>query len=352
MVDPKDGPADNGPGKPKEPESKQAKGGRARARKLSKSERSEIARKGGAARAGWPQATHAGPLVIGGIELDCAVLDDGSAVISETKLMEHLGMYRSGALSTRRVADDSGVVVPLHLAYKNLEPFVRMHFGAKPYEQLKYRTKQGSLAHAIRAEDLPKLCEVWLDARNAGVLGPRQQQIAEVADILIRGFAHVGVVALVHEATGFQYDRQREYLQELLKDILSDNLRRWVKTFPSRYFKELCRLRGVPYRADMRLPMYFGTLTNDIVYKRLAPGVLKELQDRNPRLEGGRKNKHHQWLSEDVGHPKLLQHLGLAVGLMTVSEDYDAFSRLLNKAAPHWVEPLPLFAESPNEDGD
>jgi hypothetical protein len=167
------------------------------------------------------------------------------------------------------------------------------------------------------------------------VLGPRQLEIAERADILIRGFAHVGIVALVDEATGFQYARQRDALEKMLEEYLSAELRRWVRTFPSEYFKELCRLRRVQFRPDMRLPQYFGHLTNDIVYNRLHPRVLKELKERSIDDDGKRgSNKLHQWLSEEKGHPKLIQHLGLAIGYMRISSDYEQFHELLDRGAP------------------
>ncbi len=329
--------------------SKQSKGGTARAKKLTKKQRSESAQKAASARWEWPQATHEGELDINGVLLNCAVLDDGTAVISETKLMRHMGMYRSGALSTRREKDATGATKPLHLAFKNLTPYVKRHFGSD-METLKYRTQRGNVAHGIKADNLPKLCEVWLDARKDNVLGPRQEQIAEFADVLIRSFAHVGIVALVHEATGYQYDRQRDALERLLEEIISEKLRRWVKTFPSSYFKELCRLRNVPYRADMRLPQYFGHLTNNIVWKRLAPGVLKRLEDLNPRAESGhRKTKHFQWLDEAAGDPRLYRHLGAVVGLMRISSDYDQFIGHLNTVAPVHEE-LPLFKGLEDED--
>lgn len=329
---------------------KQSKGGKARAEKLSPEERAAAAKKASAARWNWPAATHDGPLQVGDLVLDCAVLEDGTRVIAQTKFMDAMGIYYSGWLAKARSEDESTADLPLHLPFKKLKPFVERHFGTLQIEVVNYRTKGGSVAKGIRAEILPKICEVWLDARNAGVLkGIRQLQIAEKAEILIRGFAHVGIVALVDEATGYQYDRQRDALQELLDEILSESLRRWVKTFPNAYFRELCRLKGVAYRGDMRLPPYFGHLTNDIVYKRLAPGVLKELQSRNPRGEGRRKAKHHQWLSEDVGHPKLLQHLGAVVGLMKISDSWDVFKERLDMVAPV-MEECPLFAELQNED--
>ena len=82
--------------------------------------------------------------------------------------MEAMGMYRSGALSTRREHDDDGARTPLHLAYKNLKPFADKHLNGVHASPLKYRTKKGGIGHGIRAEMLPKVCEIWLDARNAG----------------------------------------------------------------------------------------------------------------------------------------------------------------------------------------
>ncbi len=329
-------------------ESKQSKGGRARAQRLSKAERSEIARKAAGARWELPAATHDGVLTIGDIEFDCAVLDDGTRLISETRFMETMGMYRSGALSTRR---DPGAQQPLYLAYKNLQPYVEKHLGPV-HELLAYRTKRGAVARGIKAEILPKVCEVWLDARMDKVLGPRQGLIADKAEMLLRGLAAVGIVALIDEATGFQYERDRRALEEYLAEFLSEELRRWVRTFPKDYFRELCRLKNIAYRADMKLPQYVGKLTNDIVYKRLGPHVLERLRERNPRNESGRRPaKHHQWLSEDVGNPQLLQHLGLVIGLMKVSKtgDWEGFMELLNKAAPPYTD-LGMFKHLDNGD--
>jgi hypothetical protein len=45
------------------------------------------------------------------------------------------------------------------------------------------------------------------------------------------------------------------------------------------YYREMFRLRGLSYpEATVQRPQYFGKLTNDIVCKRIAPGVLDELK--------------------------------------------------------------------------
>ena len=92
-----------------------------------------------------------------------------------------------------------------------------------------------------------------------------------------------------------------------------------------------------------RRPKHFGHLTNDIVYKRLAPGVLEELRRLTPKTKSGhRKHKYFQRLTDDVGHPKLREHLASVITLMRVSSDWATFYKLLNKALPKYKD-MPLF---------
>jgi hypothetical protein len=63
-----------------------------------------------------------------------------------------------------------------------------------------------------------------------------------------------------------------------------------VRTFPADYFKHLCRLRHVELRPDTKLPQYFGHLTNNLIYRCLAPRLLKKLQERREE-RGSKSNK-------------------------------------------------------------
>jgi hypothetical protein len=281
-----------------------------------------------------PKVSHSGPLKIGDIEFDCAVLDDGTRVISETKFMEAMGMYRSGAVSVRR--KEASAPIPLFIAHKNLKPFVEKHLGGVHFELLPYRTERGSPGRGIPAELLPKVCEVWMDANKAGVLGSRQILIAEKAEILFRSFAHVGIVALVDEATGYQYIRDRDALQAILDAYLRKELAAWAKRFPDEFYEQMFRLRGWQWKGmKINRPQVVGKYTNDLVYERLAPGILNELQERNPKVSRGeRQSKHHQWLTEDVGHPALAQHLYGLIGFMRASDNWEQFYRLVQRAYP------------------
>jgi len=61
----------------------------------------------------------------------------------------------------------------------------------------------------FEAELIPDICEVWLRARDAGVLNGKQKQTAKKAEIIMRSLSKVGIAALIDEATGFQYDRKK-----------------------------------------------------------------------------------------------------------------------------------------------
>ncbi len=324
-------------------ESKQSKGGKARAKKLGSAERTEIARLAATTR--WAKegkamikATHEGELRIGDMEIPCAVLEDRRRVLTQSGFMIVLGRARQ---AKGRAYYNGDVNLPVFLTAKNLKPFVPQALLVTS-SQIKFFTLGGKKAFGYSAELLPLVCGVFLDAKAAGVLAHNQEHIAEQALMLVRGLASTGIIALVDEATGYQYDRPRRDLEEYLSRFLADELRRWVRTFPSDYFKHLCRLRNVELRPDMKLPKFFGHLTNNLIYRRIAPGLLRRLKSR--RAERGKpSNKQFQWLSDDVGLRSLLVHLGTVVGLMKIHSDYDKFVEQLDAVAPIYPATPGLF---------
>jgi len=278
-------------------------------------------------------------LKLGNTVIPCAVLEDGTRVLTQAEFMLALGR-NPRPMGTRGVEFEH---VPAILRGKALKPFIDQELldSSRP---VKFIPQQGGFALGFRAEILPKVCDVYLKARENSTLPHNQQHIARQAEILIRGLAHVGIIAMVDEATGFQDDRARDALAKILEAFVAKELRKWVRTFPLEYYRELCRLRGVPFPTEsFKLPGYFGHLTNDLVYARLAPGVLKTLRDKNPTVSPGRrKHKHFQWLTEDVGDPHLREHLWSVVTLMKASDDWDQFHAMAERALPRYSE-LPLL---------
>ncbi len=63
-------------------------------------------------------------------------------------------------------------------------------------------------------------------------LGERGERAAERRAILQHGFATVGIIALVDEATGYQDFRARDTLTKILERFAANEIRLWVKTYP------------------------------------------------------------------------------------------------------------------------
>ena len=189
-----------------------------------------------------------------------------------------------------------------------------------------------------------------MDANRANVLGRRQKLIAERAEILLRGLAHVGIIALIDEATGYQTIRDREALQAILDAYLRKELAAWAKRFPDEFYEQMFRLRGWRWKGmKVNRPQVVGKYTTDLVYERLAPGILEELESKNPKNVRGRRDaKHHQWLTENVVHPALAQHLYALIGFMRASATWKNFYDMVQRAFPKKGEvPFLPFAEKP-----
>lgn len=311
-------------------------GGKARAATLAPQRRSEIARTAATAR--WSEPTKEAvcgspdkPLLIGDMEIECYVLDDGTRVLTQAAFLTALGRHRRA----KGFRDERVEGLPPILQAKAIQPFLPPGIGSKA-KSITFRLPQGGRASGYNAELLPDVCETYLAARAAGALPYNQQHVAQAAEILVRGLARVGIIALVDEATGYQDMRTKNALAKILEEFIDKELQPYLKTFPDDFYKEMFRLRGLSYSADsVSRPQYFGLLANDVVYKRLAPGVLDELKKQQEKGATGRgKHKLFQRLTQNVGYPKLREHLGSVTTLMKLSKDWDDFKIKLDMVHP------------------
>jgi hypothetical protein len=194
----------------------------------------------------------------------------------------------------------------------------------------------GGNALGIDAMLVPRICEVLLDAHKNGALRQRQKYLVDTAEILMRGFARVGIIALIDEATGYQAERDRNELHKILAAYISEELLPWAKRFPNEFYQHMFRLKGWQYSPIMgKRPREAGKITNKIVYEKLPPGILDELRRKNPVVSNWqRQYKHHQFLTEDIGHPHLQKHLVAVTTLMRASKTWKQFEELLESAFP------------------
>lgn len=312
-----------------------ARGGVARAASLSKEERSAIARRASAAR--WnkdgPKATHEGTVSLGNTGIPCAVLDDERRVLTQSGFMKALGRARQ---AKGRQYYKGDVNLPAFLTAQNLKPFISKALEVTS-SQIEFRTTTGQKAFGYSADLLPEVCDVFIQAERSGSLARNQRHIADQAHLIMKGLAHVGIAGLVDEATGYQEVRNKQALQAILDSFLRKELAAWAKRFPDEFYEQIFRLRGWEWKGrGVNPPQVVAHYTKDLVYHRLAPGLLEELERRNPIEGGRRRTPHTRWLTEDIGNPALSQHLHALIALQRVANDgdWEGFMAMVNRALP------------------
>jgi P63C domain len=270
------------------------------------------------------------PLKIGNVEIPCYVLEDDRRVLVQGGMIEALGISHGGS------GGKGGDRLAKFTHQDRLKAFLDNEILERTDTPIYFRTTSGTLAYGYDAEVLAKICFGVLDAAKEGKLQRQQEHIVKQCEILVRGFAIVGINALVDEATGYQQVRSRLALQAILDRFLRKELAAWAKRFPDEFYEEMFRLKNWQWRGmKVNRPSIVGKYTNDLVYERLAPELLIELEKLNPKGEkGSRKAKHHQWLTEDVGHPVLAQHLYAIIGFMRAASTWEQFHRMVERAFP------------------
>jgi P63C domain len=283
-------------------ESPQSKGGKARVDATTAEQRKEIGRTGGNAR--WdktlPTVLLGGKLILGGVEVDCYVTEDGERLIAGRGMQDVLKLVDIESPSKQK----SGSRMTRLLNNEKLKPMIYKDKSLGHFEPKKCRF-QGRLIAGHNAEMLIDICEGMLEARNSKDINltARQELIAAQCELILRGLAKTGIVALIDEATGYQNFRPADSLRTYFDIILRKDLAVWVKRFPDEYYENIYKLKGWDWQGMSKNRFsVVGKYTNDLLYGRIIPGLTEEFEKRNPKnIKGVRKHKHHQMLNDDAG---------------------------------------------------
>ncbi len=292
-------------------------------------------------------ANYEGSIEIGNVEINCVVLEDGRRVLSTTGITNALGS-RSGSLRQKleKQKKEGRAPLPVFVAPENLKPFISEALIEGLSIPIQYRKGKDTktIHEGFNAELLPEICNVWLEARRNGELLKSQESRADKAELLMRSLASVGIIALVDEATGYQYDRKHDALRVLLSKYIEEGLQRWLKTFPDDFFLELDRLYGNEKTTSQKRPQYYGNFINKYVYNPIENGFVKsKLNELNITNEGKRKARFHQWLTEE-GRTVLVHQIGRVQGLMEDCPNIDKFKNKAEKRKKVSIAPY-LFDE-------
>ena len=278
------------------------------------------------------KATHEGEIDINGFKIKSYNLEDGQRVLSRIDFLRALG--RTGKAKGGRMYDEE-FKLPVFLTANNIKPFISSELEENSAPII-FKDLQGTQSIGYKAELLPFVCYVFIDANESNVLHKNQQHIAERSKILVRGFATIGIIALIDEATGYQYAREKNELQKILKAYISEELLPWHKRFPDEFYREIFRLNNWEFTVAQikkaERPAIIGKWTKKYIYSVLPPGVLEALLNLTPRDNKGKlRSKLHQHLSREDGIEHLNKQIISVVTLMNVSDSWKQFERLWNK---------------------
>lgn len=274
------------------------------------------------------------PLKIGNLELPCYVLEDGTRVFSGRGMQKAIGSTSTSGTWLSRFVETS----PIHelldeirtgettSLYKMQHPlrFTRKGAGGSQLDTYGYE-----------ATLLIDLCDVIIKAGEKGYNISKQYIVN--ANIIIRAVAKTGIIALVDEVTGYDKakERAKNALQQFLNQFIQEEAAKWVKTFNDQFFEDIYKMRNWTWTKTSQRPGVIGQWITDIVYDRLGP-IVPKLEQLNPKNEhGNRSHKHHQFLSREIGLPKLKEHLAAVHAIAVISNyNWDKFMLNLDKAFP------------------
>lgn len=277
-----------------------------------------------------PKATHGGNLNIKGFNIECYNLDTGERVLSRIGFLKALG--RTGKAKGGRKYDEE-FQTPVFLTASNIKPLLNEELieNSKP---IIFNDLKGNQIIGYKAALLPQVANVFSKAYLRNNLKSSQIHIGEQSEILVDALLNTSIIALVDEATGYQYEREKDELQKILAAYISKELLPWQKRFPDEFYKEIFRLNGWDFtvKGINQRPGVIGKWTNSLIYRQLPKGVLAELRNKTPKNETGKLTKKlHQSLTSDIGHPHLEKQLTSVVTLMNISKDWKEFMKYFNK---------------------
>lgn len=310
----------------KEPKGK-AKGGIARAESLTKEQRSEIAKKGAAARwASKPlKATHKGNFKdYFGVNAECYILDDQTKtpVVTKTGLAKLLGIGE--------LARDIDRLLESPYMREHGDPELRAKMKKAFNFQYSGQSKNITNAHGYDITTIVDIGKALIDARDAGSLPDSRLASADTAQKIINASAKSGIRGLAYAVAGYEPEAQE--VIEAFKVHVQEEARAWSKVFPDELYYEWYRLYGLNKPDKGGHPIAFRWFTERHIYKPLAKskGVVFELAKQSRDENGSRSDKIHQFLSE-VGDKALRHHIGKVVGMASMSETNDQYEAGLKR---------------------
>jgi hypothetical protein len=249
-------------------------------------------------------------------DLPCYVLDNGQRVFRLSHLTKALRGKEHGKFGNYLAASSINKYLP-----ERLRPLPdRTPQGVMEFEF------NGAIEKGYNSEDFMDVCKAFVLANiNREDLSEAQLEIVFNANNFLMASSKIGIIALIDEATGYQYERPINELQLKLSYFITEEAREWEKTFPDELWFEFGRLTGWKGSLTQR-PKYWGKLVNSLIYDLLDADLAKYLRDNKPPKYTGQK--YFQWLNETYGTKQLTQHIWQIIGMAKSCESMAELKQL------------------------
>jgi len=284
------------------------------------------------------RAQFSGTLEVGDSSLPCYVLEDGRRVFSTRGMLEGLGFASN--------ANPNGV-----FNSKALMPYMLAHNS--PYDSgnvIEFITDAGLRAKGYDVEKFMDTCHAISEALDSGKLTGRNEIAGLQANAIIRASSKIGIIALVDEATGYQYVRAEDALQFKLKVYLAEEMRSWEKTFPDELWIEFARLTQWDGQPKRNRPRYWGYLVMDLIYRYLDPDIAQYIKDHKPKPRKGQN--YHQWFNADTGMKRLVEHINRVIGMAQGCDTMDELKKKMHNRYGGVPIQLDFFADLASESAE
>lgn len=256
-----------------------------------------------------PRVTHYGTIRIDTLAFDCVVLEDATRGYVQSQLMQAIGFRKTNPSTQFRRFLTETAPNALILVEKTKYEVVKM--------------PHGGLANFAPAGILTEIVTGVIDAALDGKLHTQRRGLIKPCQAINRALAKTGEVALIDEASGYQYHRAPDALQDLFSRLIRETCSDWERRFHPDYYEALYRLFGWQYQNQSQRPQVIGLITDRFVYGSVFPQeIMDEIRERRDTL--GRFDKLHQWLQ--AGGLSLLEKQIAAVTMIARSSiDYFDF---------------------------
>jgi len=274
-----------------------------------------------------PKVAHKGTLELSGIPVNCYVLDNGERILSLRNAVKAISNKDNGNLDGYNplIQKKKGAVQNQPVSSGN--PLIHNEKGA--VQNIEFLIEEtDTVATGISTDYFVSICEAYVKGLSERTLKTeRQKEIAYRCAIILSGFARVGIISLVDEATGYQKVREETELRDKFSAFVSEHIRSWEKTFSDRLWTEFARLTRYQGNPFTNRPSYWGRLVRDTIYMSLDAelyGVLKE-------KKGAGNSKLHQGLTEEIGVKVLTSHIDEIIGISKVCDNVIEFKSLVKE---------------------